>query len=179
MSDLSHLRLENTASPLPYTSTQRGGRDFRLPPRDRAPHAGRLIGELHQARTQVDAVRQQPPVNDEIDGYPLTLRSDPGFTLKLDSLDRQRDGMELLSVRSEQGVQVASIFVRRDKLVSFVRLIERYRDKETPKGKFRNQKLWGHRARYSLVISIETPEVDVDLYTQIVNQATVSAEIQL
>lgn len=142
MSELSHLRLENTADTLPYTSTQRGGGDFRLPPRDRAPHAQRLISELQEARTQVDATRQQQPVaNEEIDGYPLAIRSETGFVLRLESLDRRQDGMELLSVRMEANTQVATVFVRRDKLVAFIRLIEQYRDRETRSGRPRNQKL--------------------------------------
>lgn len=36
---------------------------------------------------------------------------------------------------------------------------------------------WERMARYSLVISIETPDVEVDLYTPIVNQAMVSTEL--
>jgi len=36
---------------------------------------------------------------------------------------------------------------------------------------------WDRKARYALVVSIETPQVDVDLYTPIVNQAMVSTEL--
>ncbi len=142
MSELSHLRLENTAHTLPYTSTQRDGGDFRLPPRDRVPHAQRLITELQRARTQVDAARQQQAaVNEEINGYPFAIRSETGFGLRLESLDRRRDGMELLSARVEDKTQVATVFVRRDRLVAFIRLIEQYRDQDTRTGKPRNQKL--------------------------------------
>ncbi len=38
---------------------------------------------------------------------------------------------------------------------------------------------WGKKARYSLIVSIETPGVDVDLYAQIVNETTVVTEIEL
>ncbi len=153
MSDLSHLRLENTASTLPYTSTQRGGSDFAIPPRDRAPHAQKLLGEIQQARAQVDSVRQQQPdTNAEIDGYPLTIRSNPEVPLKLESLDRQSDGMELLSVREDGNTQVASVFVRKDRVVAFVRLIEQYRDQNTRKGKARNQPLIDSIAAIQLVV---------------------------
>lgn len=141
MSDLSHLRLENTATTLPYTSTQSGGGgEFATPPRDRAPHAQKLINEARDAAARVDAARPHPPA-DEIDGYPLTLVSDPAFSLKLESLDRQRDGVELLSVRDDAGAQVANVFVRKDKLVTFIRLVERYRDENTGSGKPKNQRL--------------------------------------
>lgn len=152
MSDLSHLRLENTARSLPYTSTLPARGDFRLPPRDRVPHAQRLIDGLEQARARVDAVRQQqPPANDEVNGYPLTLRSDREFTLRLESLDRQ-DGMELLSVRSEGGAQIACVFVRKDSLIRFVRLIVDYRDRETRTAKPKNKKLVESIAEIRLVV---------------------------
>jgi len=38
---------------------------------------------------------------------------------------------------------------------------------------------WDHKARYSLIVSIEAPEVDVDLYAEIVNQVAVSAELEV
>jgi hypothetical protein len=36
---------------------------------------------------------------------------------------------------------------------------------------------WGMKARYSLVVSIETPGVDVDLYAPIVNETTIATEL--
>lgn len=37
---------------------------------------------------------------------------------------------------------------------------------------------WNHRVRYSLVISIAAPEIDVDLYTPVLNQITIPATIE-
>ena len=37
---------------------------------------------------------------------------------------------------------------------------------------------WNRTASYSLIVTIETPGVEVDLYTPIVNQAVVAAEIE-
>lgn len=142
MSELSHLRLENTATTLPYTSPQQGRpSEFPTPPRDRGPHAQKLIGEVRAVAEQVDAERGDQHAPGKINGYPLRLASDPEFSLRLESLDRRQDGVELLSVKSEAGVQVANVFVRKDKLVTFVRLIERYRDEATDAGKPKNQKL--------------------------------------
>lgn len=105
MSELSHLRLENTATPLPFTAHRtRGGREFATPVRDRAPHAQKLISDVRTAVAAVDAERAAQETPDEIDGYSLTLASDPDFSLRLESLDKQRDGMELLSARTESGV---------------------------------------------------------------------------
>ncbi|NNM85710.1 MAG: S8 family peptidase [Phycisphaerales bacterium] len=143
MSDLSHLRLENTAESLAYTYAGGGGnRDFRLPPRDRAPHAQKLIGEINTARSEIDTLRAaHPPEYEEIDGYSLTLRSDPGFDLRLESVERLREGVELLSVRKEENVTLATVFVRRDKLVGFLRLIQSYNSENTKYDKPKNQKL--------------------------------------
>ena len=38
-------------------------------------------------------------------------------------------------------------------------------------------KKWNKKARYSLIISIETPEVEVDLYTPIANKLKIPIEI--
>lgn len=59
MTDLSHLRLEGTAEPVPYTfAGGGGGGEFRLPPRDRFPHAQRLKAELQQAQDDARAARE-------------------------------------------------------------------------------------------------------------------------
>jgi hypothetical protein len=128
MSDLSHLRLENTASSVPYTYAGGGGSaPFRLPPRDRSPHAQRLAGELTSAEEQVTTIRDAQPAGAAvIDGVPITIRSDLGYELPLDSLDRTREGIELLSVRVIAGVTVATLYVPRDKIVNLLRLIVRY-----------------------------------------------------
>src|SRR6185312_4622122 len=128
MSDLSHLRLDNTASSIPYTYAGGGGSSpFRLPPRDRSPHAQRLAGELTAAERDAAQLRgtdATPP--EPIDGLPITIRSDPGYELPLDSLDRTREGIELLSTKVVAGVTVATVFVPREKIVNLLRLIARY-----------------------------------------------------
>src|SRR6476620_10892566 len=98
MSDLPHLRLENTGTPVPYTRPPSGGsREFNLPPRDRVPHAQQLAAGLRQAESDVATIREDHPVTDDaIDGVPITLRSDPNYELPIESLERRREGIELL-----------------------------------------------------------------------------------
>jgi Subtilase family len=139
MSDLPHLQLEGTASSVPYTYAG-GGRSvpFRLPPRDRGPHAQRLAGELRRAEGEVVTIRgSEPPVADEIDGVPITIRSDAGYELPLESLDRTRDRIELLSVKVVAGVTVAALFVPRDKILNLLRKIDDY-EKENSTRKLKN-----------------------------------------
>jgi len=136
MSDLSHLRLEKTASSHPYTNPGGGGgsSDFRLPPRERVAHAQKIAAELRQAQSELGALRkQQPPSADETDGVPITIRSDPGYGLPLESLDRKREGIHLLSVRVVDGVTTATLFVRRAKVVNLLRMIERYETEDSTK----------------------------------------------
>jgi hypothetical protein len=169
MSDLSHLRLENTAEALPYTSTGGGGsNEFRLPPRDRSPHAQKLLREITVAQTKTDTVReQQPPEYEEIDGYSLSLRSDRGFDLKLESVERLRQGVELLSVHKEENVTVATVFVRRDKLVNFLHLIQQYESETTETGKPKNQKLVESIASIQNVIVGDLWQDDPTLFPRI------------
>src|SRR5918993_2015622 len=114
MSDLSHLRLEGTAEPVPYTfAGGGGGGEFRLPPRDRVPHAQRLKAELQQAQDEARAAREAQGLPAEGDGDVVSIRSEQAFDLKFDSLERHRSGIELLSVKIEEGVTVAKVYVPR------------------------------------------------------------------
>lgn len=142
MSDLPHLRIDSGVVPVPYTYAGGGGGvEFRLPPRDRLPHAERLKSELRQ--TQEDAAAQRQAASDpEGQGEVVAIRSEPNFELKLESLERHRSGIDLLSVRTEDGVTVAKVFVPSEKFVLLLRLIEAYETKTTAaKGVPRNKEL--------------------------------------
>lgn len=142
MSELRHLRLENTAQGVRYTFAGRGGGGtFQLPPRDRLPHARRLRDDLEQVATDVRAKREEQGLPGEGEGEILAVRSEQDFELKLDSLERARSGIELVSVRSDGGVTVAKVYVPRGKHVVLLRLIESYEEKTTPSGRPRNQEL--------------------------------------
>jgi len=132
MSDLSHLRLEGTAATVPYTyaGVVRGA-VFRLPLRDRLPHAERLKADLQQAHDDARAARQLQGLPEEGDGSIISIRSEHGFDLKIDSLERRQSGIELLSVKTEEGVVVAKVFVPSGQLIRLVRLVDAYQDKVT------------------------------------------------
>jgi hypothetical protein len=142
VTDLPHLRLEEPPQSGRYTFAGGGGSgEFRLPPRDRLPHAQRLRAELEQAQAEARAVRQQQGLPEEGEGTVLTVRSEEHFDLKLDSLERLRSGIELLSVSREHGVTVAKVFVPRGKFVLLLRIIEAYRTKLSGSGRPRNSEL--------------------------------------
>jgi len=58
------------------------------------------------------------------DGIYLTIESEPGFDLKVESLDRASDGIELLSVRAEGTRTLATVFVPEGGLAKLERLVE-------------------------------------------------------
>lgn len=175
MSDLPHLRIEGGFVPVAYTyAGGGGGGEFRLPPRDRLPHAEKLKAELQQ--TQDDAVARREAAAEPIGhGEVIAIRSEQGFGLKLDSLERRRSGIELLSVRNEDGVTVAKLFVPRGKFVLLLRLIEAYETKTTAtKGAPRNKELIESIASIRLAAvrdfwqdEIAFPEADQSLWWEV------------
>ncbi|MHB9098777.1 MAG: S8 family peptidase, partial [Syntrophales bacterium] len=63
----------------------------------------------------------------------LSFESDPGFELKLDSLESARSGIELLTVRRIDEREWATVFVPAGKQTYFIKKVEDYRDKLTGK----------------------------------------------
>lgn len=143
MTDFSHLRLEGTAGAVPYTYAGGGTRvDFRLPPRDRLPHAQRLKLELQQTQDDARMARQSEGLTEEGVGEVITVRSEQNFELKLDSLERRQSGIELVSVKAEDGVTVAKVFVPRGKVIRLLALIDQYERRDHPtSGQPRNREL--------------------------------------
>src|SRR5262245_50861948 len=113
MAQLRHLFPRGSWTAEAYQYPHRvGGGEFETPPRDRAPHAAALRTDIENAAA--DAAAQSPA---EEEGTPpkgivLDFRSDPGFKLKLESLEARRQGIELRSTRTdEHGVMHATVFV--------------------------------------------------------------------
>jgi len=134
MSDLPHLRIEGTetASSYVYAGPTPQGVVFNLPPRNKPVHARKLKGELAGAGAEAERRRAEKAaahpelVERQPEGVVLTFRSDPGHELKLEGLERRRSGIELLGVTETDGIQVARVFVPTDKLIEFLRLVDRY-----------------------------------------------------
>jgi len=142
MTHLPHLRLENTDQSLRYVyAGQARGGEFTLPPRDRVPHARRLRNEIEQAEGEARRIRQAQGAEAEGAGEILAIRSDENFELKLDSIERRRSGIELVSVGRQDNVTVANVFVPRGKYVILLHIIEAYENQTTEKGAPKNQKL--------------------------------------
>lgn len=118
-----HLLLHGTESVQRYVSPQTGRQaPFATPPRDRAPHARKLKGDIEKAQRQIE----EKAAGHVIEDICLECFSEPGYPLKLESLEDRRSNIELVSVRREGERTYATIYVPRDKLESFVKKIERY-----------------------------------------------------
>lgn len=142
---LPHLYIQGSAASEPYTYPRKvRGPRLKLAPRLRGEHARRLLADLEQARVSLRLLHERRVAAGiaEDTGLYLEFKSDPGFEIKLASLDRKRDGIELVAVRERGDVMLATAFVAEGNLASLERLIRAYRDEEDPRyGKPKNQTL--------------------------------------
>jgi hypothetical protein len=142
---LPHLHVRGTVTPEPYTYPHPvRGPAFNLPPRGRAEHAKQLLAALEHARGSLEDLGERRVAAGVAadQGLYLELESDVGFELMLKSLDRTREGIELVAVRERGGAMLATVFVAEGKLQNLERLIRAYRDEDDPRsGKAKNRKL--------------------------------------
>lgn len=135
MSNLPHLRIPSKQATENYTYA--GGTPqgvvFSRPVRNQpAAHAAKLRTEMEDAQAQASqqraVSRQAYPqlVQWQSEGVVLTFHSDPNFELNLDSLERLGVGINLLSCKEEDGVQVAKAFVPEGRLNEYLKLVNDY-----------------------------------------------------
>lgn len=142
---LPHIVVRGSAKSEPYTYPHKvRGPTFSLPPRERTRHGDRLLEALARIRDAADDLRDRRTAIGiaEDRGLYLEFESDAGFELMLKSLDRVREGIELVAVRERGDVMLATVFVADGKLQNFERLIFAYRDEDDPRwGRAKNRKL--------------------------------------
>lgn len=133
MAPLRHLFPRNSGVAEPYQYPHRvGGGEFDVPPRDRAPHAAALKAQIEDAVAMDLEQRAADPATTHPKGIVLDFRSDPGFKLKLESLELRRSGIELRSARvDEHNVMHASVFVPEGTTTVFIRRLEEYANETT------------------------------------------------
>jgi hypothetical protein len=134
MSDLPHLRLENTAETAKYSyaGPTPQGVNFDSPARTKFSHAKQIkagfsgaAGEAQKRRTE-DADAYPELLERKPEGLVLTFRGDPKHELKLDGLERRGSGIYLLGLTMDKDVQVARVFVPEGKLKEFLKLVDEY-----------------------------------------------------
>ncbi|WP_425395417.1 S8 family peptidase [Aeoliella sp.] len=143
MTQHPHLVLRNTGETKTYTSTSGGGSaPFKTPPRDdRHSHGTGIVSSIRTAVADSSPDIEDDDESERPEGITLEFESDPGFALKIESLERERSGIELVNVREDGGKMFAVVFMPTSKAAMFLRIFERYIDEEADSGAPKNQAL--------------------------------------
>ena len=145
MDKARHLFPKDTAKAEQYTYPSDGGDNLKLPPRnDRQGHGQKLISAILSVEQEVKAQAEGAPTKRRPKGIVVDFQSDPGYKLKLDSLDSRQRGceLELLNSRVDHdNVMHATVFIPEGSLVALVRKFDAYTKEDTEKGRPKNKKL--------------------------------------
>ena len=141
---LPHIDIKDTAKSEGYTRPPGGdGPNFNLPSRNLQDHAKNLLNQLTDIQEKESRLisKQKALGLDAGNGIYVSFESEPGFELKLESLDIQRSGIELCSIKQLDYKTIATVFVPEGKLIHFLKKVEQYRDEDTLTNKPRNKNL--------------------------------------
>jgi len=147
-----HLFVRDAPHTERFTSVRAGGGKRRVKVQDRGPHALELGAEFEAATAAAEETDR--PIR-------IEFRSEPGFELALASLDSTRPGTyELLSVRRDGDITIATVLVERKGIKHFRKAIEEYGVKNTSRGRPAHETLVANIAaiRKASVQSIWTDE---------------------
>jgi hypothetical protein len=138
---LPHLLVSGSATTEFYTFPNTPRDEFAIPPRDRLEHGMRLVGQLQDARDAAAELTQEDSPEPVVRGIYLQFDSEPGFDLRLESLDARRQGIELVSVSRENDVTTATVFVPEGRIEVFFRKFEQYIEQDTDQAQPRHRRL--------------------------------------
>ena len=111
-----------------YQTPNRGGRPYATPPRDRQEQAALLRARLANVAEAMSVSRTEQEESGWDSGFGLTVlfTSFPDVQLAIDSLEQKAAGIELLSVREQDGGTLASVWIPDGKLEVFERKVAAY-----------------------------------------------------
>ena len=158
---LRHIDYSGRARAHRYTARGGGGGKFAVFPRRRADHARKLQQELVHVTEQAERLRAASELAEYRDdvGVTLEIRGEPGFPLNLEALDAPRFGVTLENVREitttqDDGTElittVATVFVLNNKLGYLISRVRDYAQKQTEKGRPKNEDLVANVAAIGL-----------------------------
>jgi hypothetical protein len=156
-----HIDYSGRARPRKYTAKGSGGRAFPLFQRRRVAHARQLRQELRVVEEEARRIKASHELAQYVDdvGVTLEIRSEPDFPLNLAAIDAPRFGVTLenvrhLATRQPDGrstiTTVATVFVRNDKLGYLISRVRDYAEKQTQKGRPKNEELVANVAAIGL-----------------------------
>lgn len=142
-SKLPHLLIIDTATTELYTRPKTRAGEFKLHEQNRQTHGAKLLRQLNILQEEAEELgRDRAAFGLDVgNGIYIQFESEPGFELKLESLESSRSGIELVAVKQLNDKTLATVFVPEGKLSHFIKLISEYYSEETKKGKPKNQKL--------------------------------------
>jgi Subtilase family len=120
-----HFILASNAQRESFRARVGGGGGRTVPAQDRSTHGASLRAQLAATSRDMDQARANARVDDEV-GLTIAFESFAGVELAIDSLERERSGIELRSVRRDGDTTIATVFVPDGKLAHFERLIGAY-----------------------------------------------------
>jgi len=139
-----HFILENTITPEPFRP-RGGGGSPEIPSRNRQQHGGSLLQQMESLKPDIEQARsaQESAGLDEGFGLQIEFESFPDIELAFESLAKERSGIELLNVRHDKELTLATVFVPDGKLHILENLVTDYLDesKDSKKGLPKNHTL--------------------------------------
>jgi hypothetical protein len=113
------------------------------PPKNPRAHAAELKRALTQAAAEAQTRRDESGITiaGATPGIYVIFQGRDGLDLKLESLDAQGSGIELVCVGKEAGTEKAIVFVPDGKVKYFLKKFEDYATAKTRKGKRKNKDL--------------------------------------
>ncbi|OWK43053.1 putative subtilisin proteinase-like protein [Fimbriiglobus ruber] len=102
-----------------------------MPPRDRVAHGTSVREQLQKVRGE-NAESRGIAAGEEVSApIAIEVRSEPGFLLKLESLEDKRKGIEVACVQQDGDVQVATVHIPEGALTHFLKRAEEYLNENT------------------------------------------------
>ena len=126
-----HILIRDTATSTNYTRPLSGsGSGINTPARNRTDHANYLLNEIQRVQAQeTGIVNEQKAFGLDVgNGIYLAFESEAKFDLKFKSLEFQRGGIELCSIKNIDERIIATVFIPEGKLSYFLNKITQYRD---------------------------------------------------
>jgi Subtilase family len=121
-----HLILRNNSETEKFTNPQAGGSKFVLPERDRNLHSQKLLLQISSIRENTEDIQHLLPFQN---GYYAEIKGEPTFSLNLKSIEA--DGRELVSIKTVDNTEIATIFLDEAKLSKLEAKIQKYQTEDS------------------------------------------------
>ncbi len=127
-----HIILDGFTEAEPFQSPPSSRTPRPVPERNRSTHGAALLGQIEGMKPEMTAARQtqQEAGLESGLGIRVEFESFPDVALAFESLDRERQGIELLNTHQEGQRTSATVFVPDGKLEHFEKLVRDYLEKK-------------------------------------------------